>query len=171
MRVRGARESESPSCPAKQLNIVVVSITPKRYVYAVARKAGPHAAVDALEGLHAGNLRPPSSVDALSGGLASPARGGDLSVSGGFRSGALGRSGGALASRGGGGESPAKARDLTAAAALPGSLDDALAAKGAVDGRFISSKKHASIGAHLRASFHTTVWFAGQGRLTFIVLL
>jgi hypothetical protein len=65
------------------------------------------------------------ALRALSGRLAASGEG---RLSGGFISGTLGRSGGAVASRGGGGESPTKARDPTLP--LPDSFDDALAAKG-----------------------------------------
>jgi hypothetical protein len=96
-------------------------------MYSVTRKAGPHHTEDTLEGLKAGNLRPPSSVDALSGGLSSPTRGGFASSGG--SSNTLSRSGGALTSTGGGGESPVKTQEATALP-LPESFDDALAAKG-----------------------------------------
>jgi hypothetical protein len=139
----------------------------------VARKAGPHAAVDNLEGLKAGNLRPPSSVDALSGGLAASGEG-RLSVSGGFSSGTLSRSGGALASRSGGGESPTKASGP--AAPLPDSFDDALAAKGAR--ATTSARLHrraaaaraarASVGKHLPCQFYQpVVCGAGAAQILF----
>jgi len=99
-------------------------------MYSVIRKAGAHNTEDTLVGLKAGNLRPPSTVDALSGGVSSPTRGGFTSSGG--SSNALSRSGGALTSKGGGGESPAKGQD-SAPLPLPESFDDALAAKGAQD--------------------------------------